>query len=420
MPPGDSQKLRVLVLDEEVPWPPNSGKRIRTWNLLRRLAVRHHIHIFTYAPVSDEAHAALRDHGLHVTLVRALPPSRGPLFGGRLLRNVFSKYPYSVAKHFTSRLQDQVNKACCEKQFDLAHIEWIPYARYATPGLHRLVTAHNVESDIWRRRAHHTHGPIGRWFFGLQARRMEVFERHTAARANSVVTVSELDAQRFRSYGAQTVKVVPNGVDLDYFQPMPKNSKSDSSLLFVGSLDWYPNEDAVRDFASRVFPVIRSRNEKITFRIVGRKQSASLANAVRGMPGVELIGEVPDVRPYVAEAGVVVVPLRIGGGTRIKILEALAMHKPVVSTSIGAEGLGLKDGYDLLIADTPEQFATGIESLLANPQLQEQLGRNGRSTVEKLYAWDLVAAKLEQAWWEASEPQQAAAANELAVAGVRR
>jgi glycosyltransferase involved in cell wall biosynthesis len=215
------------------------------------------------------------------------------------------------------------------------------------------------------------------------------------------------------------VKVVPNGVDLEYFRPMPAVSKS-TSLVFVGSLDWYPNEDAVKEFAFRIFPLIRRKNERITFRVVGRKQSISLTNALQGIDGVELIGEVPDVRQYVAEAAAVVVPLRIGGGTRIKILEALAMQKPVVSTSIGAEGLELKDGRDLLIANTPEQFAAQIESLLLNKELQQELGRNGRSVVEKFYGWDSLAGNLEQAWLATAARQPAATANELALAEVRR
>jgi polysaccharide biosynthesis protein PslH len=419
LPPGNSRKLRVMVLDEEVPWPPNSGKRIRTWNLLRRLAAHHHPHIFTYGPVSDEAKTALASHGLSVTSVGALASSRGPLFWARLLQNVFSKYPYSVSKHFTSRLQAEVRNACAFGKFDLAHIEWIPYARYATPGLPRLITAHNVESDIWKRRSLHNGGVAGGWFFGLQASRMEAFERCAAVHANSVVTVSELDAERFRSYGAKNVKVVPNGVDLDYFRPVPQVPEN-QSLVFIGSLDWFPNEDAVKEFATRILPILRNANERITFRVVGRKPAPSLAATLQRVPGVELVGEVADVRTYIAEAQVVVVPIRIGGGTRIKILEALAMEKPVVSTSVGAEGLELEDGRDLLLADTPEKFATQVQFLLANTELQARLGRNGRGTVERLYGWDSAAEKMEQAWLATASNPEAIAPASLALAEARR
>jgi sugar transferase (PEP-CTERM/EpsH1 system associated) len=419
LPPGNSGKLRVMVLDEEVPWPPNSGKRIRTWNLLCRLAGCCELHFFTYGPLSDEGQTALTDHGVRITAVSAIPPSRGPLFWGRLLRNVISKYPYSVSKHFTSRLQREVIMACRDGKFDLAHIEWIPYARYATPGLPRLITAHNVESDIWKRRALHSHNYAAGWFFGRQAQRMESFERSAAAHANVVVAVSELDAQRFRSYGVKNITVVPNGVDLDYFRPRPQVPRTDS-LVFVGSLDWFPNEDAVKEFATRVLPILRRNIERITLRVVGRKPSASLATTLRRMPGVELVGEVPDVRTYMAEAQVVVVPLRIGGGTRIKVLEALAMGKPVISTSVGAEGLQLEDGRDLLLADTTETFVAQIQLLIANPELQLRLGKNGRATVEKLYGWDAAAEKLAEAWAATASRKQSAAPPDFARAEARR
>jgi len=409
-----------MVLDEEVPWPPNSGKRIRTWNLLQRLATRHEIHFFTYGPVTPETQTALANNGISCTLVDALPPSRGPAFWGRLFGNLFSEYPYSVSKHFTARLQERVITAGQSGKFDLAHIEWVPYARYATPRLPRVVTAHNVESDIWNRRAQHSGTYIGRQFFGLQAKRMENFERHTGSQCDCVVTVSELDAERFRSYRAKNVRVVPNGVDLDYFRPVP-NPEQSNALVFVGSLDWFPNEDAVTDFAIHTLPLLRRRKNDLTLKVVGRRPSDKLAAALRNLPGAELVGEVPDVRPYLAEARAVVVPLRIGGGTRIKILEALAMGKPVISTSVGAEGLELQDGRELLIANSPEEFAARIETLFANPELQSRLGGNGRAAVEKVYGWNAAAVKLEDAWMAAAGRKQVSlSGGALAMEGARR
>jgi glycosyltransferase involved in cell wall biosynthesis len=294
-------------------------------------------------------------------------------------------------------MQQQVRHDCEVREFDLVQCEWIPYASYETYGIPRLIVAHNVESEIWRRRADHDGGLIGSWFFGLQARRMKAFERQVSSAGAHVVTVSQLDAETFRSYGAHNVTIVPNGVDLAYFRPMPQVPQTDS-LVFIGSLDWYANEDAVKNFAMRALPVIRNRNPKVTLRVIGRRPSPQLAACLRGLQGVELIGEVSDVRPYLASARAVVVPLRIGGGTRIKILEALAMGKPVISTSIGAEGLDIKEQRDFLIANNTEEFAARIDELFARPEEQMRLGLNGRSVVEKLYGWDAAAEKLEHAW----------------------
>jgi glycosyltransferase involved in cell wall biosynthesis len=382
---------------------------------LRRLAARHDLHLFTYGPVSDEARRELAENRVQLTVVDPLPPSRGPWFWGRLFGNLFSQYPYSVAKHFTARLQNEVLEACHARTIDIVHIEWMPYARYGTPGVARVLTAHNVESDIWQRRAQHSGTYIGRQFFSIQAKRMESFERRASLHSDCVIAVSELDAQRFGCYGAHNIRIVPNGVDLEYFHSMPDVPRNDS-LLFVGSLDWFPNEDAVTDFALRVFPLIRSKNERITFRVVGRRPSEKLARLLEGLPGVELIGEVQDVRPYIAQSRAVVVPLRIGGGTRIKILEALAMEKPVISTAIGAEGLQVKDGCDLLIANAPEEFAARVEALLASPEQQSRLGRNGRVAVEKLYAWDAAAATLEDAWRAVAGQTEAAVSSAVLVA----
>lgn len=395
------QRLRVLVLDEEVPWPPNTGKRIRTWNLLRRLSSRHDLHLLTYGPATEEARGKLAEHGFTGTILQPLAPSQGPQFWARLMASTVSQYPYSVIKHFTARMQDKVTQLCSSEKFDLVHIEWLPYARYESPGVPRFIVAHNVESDIWRRRAEHHGGLIGRCFFGLQAKRMRVFEQRAAAQDTHIAAVSDLDAETFRSYGAQNVTVVPNGVDLDYFRPRPEVSQSDS-LLFVGSLDWYANEDAVREFALHVFPLLRSRNPRITFQVVGRRPSDRLIAMLKNVNGVEMVGEVSDVRPYMAQARAVVVPLRIGGGSRIKILEALAMAKPVISTAIGAEGLSLTNGRDCLIANRPQEFAARVDSLFADPDQQMRLGQNGRALVEQLYGWDAAAERLELAWADAA------------------
>jgi glycosyltransferase involved in cell wall biosynthesis len=212
-----------------------------------------------------------------------------------------------------------------------------------------------------------------------------------------LIAVSGVDAQTFRSYGVRDISVVPNGVDLDYFRPTPEVPRCDG-LVFVGSLDWYANEDAVTNFAGRALPLIRSRNPRITLRVIGRRPSHRLVSTLQRMEGVEVGGEVPDVRPYLAQARAMVVPLRIGGGTRIKILEALAMAKPVISTSIGAEGLEIEDERHFLLANTPEEFAARIHALFADPEQQLRLGRNGRALVEELYGWDAAAKKLEIAW----------------------
>ncbi|MEI2689486.1 MAG: glycosyltransferase family 4 protein [Anaerolineae bacterium] len=204
--------------------------------------------------------------------------------------------------------------------------------------------------------------------------------------------MSELDRRRLgRRCPGLPVEVVPNGVDVTYFIPQPA-ARDNKSVVYVGHYGYPPNADAAQYFVQAIWPLIRSRIPEAQFIAVGMQPPAGLA----GHPGVTVTGAVPDVRPYLADAAVVVAPLRVGGGTRIKIVEALAAGKAVVSTTLGAEGLDVVAGRDLLLADEPQTFAAAVADLLANPGLRADLGRNGRALVEQNYNWDCLAQKQEQ------------------------
>jgi glycosyltransferase involved in cell wall biosynthesis len=261
--------------------------------------------------------------------------------------------------------------------------------------------AHNIESQILFRRAQQSRTLVERVFFGLQARRMESFEREVLRQADRVALVTELDAEQVRAWGVQRTSLVENGVDEDQFVPLEGKCDSDE-ILFLAALDWYPNLDALDYLLEDIFPLVRQASPSARLRIVGRRPPAGLKERIARCPGVELVGEVADVRPFLARAAVVVVPLRIGGGSRIKILEALAMAKAVVSTSIGAEGLAVTDGVHLLLADAPSDFAARTVELLKSSEERLRLGENGRKLVVERYSWDRMARALESAWLRAS------------------
>jgi glycosyltransferase involved in cell wall biosynthesis len=260
-----------------------------------------------------------------------------------------------------------------------------------------LVMAHNIESQILYRRARCSRTILERVFFGLQARRMEAFEREVLRRADWVTVVTELDAEQARAWGVQKTSLVENGVDVDQFVPMERKCDSEE-ILFLAALDWYPNLDALDYLLEDILPLVRQASPSARLRIVGRRPPAGLKERIARCPGVELVGEVADVRPFLTRAAVVAVPLRVGGGSRVKILEALAMGKAVVSTSVGAEGLAVTDGVHLLVADTPSAFATRTVELLGSPDEQRRLGENGRKLVVERYSWDQMARALEWAW----------------------
>ncbi|HWG36454.1 MAG TPA: glycosyltransferase family 4 protein [Terriglobales bacterium] len=394
-------RLRVLVLDEALPHPPDSGKRLRTWHLLRRLAHQHTITLLAYgsgdAARDRSAVAALESEGIESLTVAPPSPASGWRLHARLLCNCASPWPYSVAKHHTGRMEAALAALWREGRFDLVQVEWTPFASHLRrSAIPHLIASHNIEAQIWRRRAA-VSGPAGALYFRWQAAKMRRFEQRAFARAAGVTAVSHEECSVARSWGANDASVVANGVDLEWFQPR-SGAVVAGRLVFVGALDWHPNEDAVLHFVEAIAPRLRALRPESRLQVVGRRPSAALRRRLQAACGVELVGEVEDVRPHLAGASAVVVPLRIGGGSRIKILEALAMEKAVISTRVGAEGLGLEDGRHLLLADGDEEFARTAAALLGDDGRAQQLGREGAERVRAQFSWNRCAQDLESAW----------------------
>jgi glycosyltransferase involved in cell wall biosynthesis len=398
--PVSSRGLRVLVFDEWIPYPPDSGKRVRTWNILRRLARRHDLALLCYGDSEGRAARVVRAAGIDLHTVTTLPELKGwPLYSS-LLVNLFSPRPFSVSKHDTRRFREQLRRLVGGNQFDLVHFEWTPYAGFAEEidGIPTLIMAHNIESQIWARRAKHSRTFLERIYFGLQGRKMASFERLAMERADAVATVTDLDLKQVRNWGIRSPALVENGVDLDEFSPSQERPAA-MEILCLGSLDWFPNVDGVNYLIDEVMPLIVARMPAVRLRIVGRRPPKKLQDRIARLPWLDFVGQVSDVRTWLARASVVIVPLRIGGGSRIKILEALAMGKPVVSTTIGAEGLAVSGETHLLLADSPEELARRTIELLKSPELGSRLGEQGRKLVQERYSWDRAADALEAAWF---------------------
>ncbi len=407
------RSLRVAVLDEELPFPLTSGKRIRTFNLLARLAARHRVTFFCHRnPDRDESFAAedaFRDIGIETVVVeRAVPPKSGAGFYARLAGNLLSPLPYSVATHSGPALAEAARAFAAENKVNVWHCEWTPYAQVLRDALgDRLarsrwcVMAHNVESLIWRRYAETAGNPLAGWYIRQQLRKFEQFERWAYSHATASIAVSREDAALMRSeFGASRVSVVENGVDVNYFRPQTDVERDPSRMLFMGSLDWRPNQDAAIQLLTDILPKVRAHIPHATAVLVGRRPPEWLRAKVATTPGAELHADVPDVRPFLARAGFLVVPLRIGGGSRLKILEALAAGTPVVSTRVGAEGLELIAGRDLLVAETSEEIVSTALAAIRQPGELADTAENGRRQVLANYSWELLAGRLETVWNE--------------------
>lgn len=256
-----------------------------------------------------------------------------------------------------------------------------------------VLVEHNIDSSLWLRVFRAARSPLRKAGALLQAAELRGIERRLCPRFDLCVCVSEEDADRLRRIAPKAaVEVIPNGVDTEFFSPI-KVEVEPERMVYVGSMDWYPNEDAVVYFCDRILPLIRRKVPGAELLIVGQSPTRKVRR-LGGMRGIYVTGTVEDVRPYVASSAVFVVPLRVGGGTRLKILEALSMGKAVVSTSIGVEGLDLRPGIDLIVEDEPTRFAEAVVRLMRDERERERLGKSGRERVAERYGWEGIASKL--------------------------
>jgi glycosyltransferase involved in cell wall biosynthesis len=397
--------MEVVVVDGVVSYPPTSGKRLRTLHLMLQQARRHRITYLTRGSGRAEENAQARDflagHGI-TTLIVDDPPSRkkGWRFYADLAANLMSQLPYSVAVHQSAVLARAAGELAATHPVDLWHVEWSGFLHAIPPGRPVVLSAPNVDALIWQRYHETERNPLKRWYIRRQWKKFERFERRAFASAGRVVAVSAEDAALIREgMGLTNVAVVDNGFDRSSFESIVPQPDAEG-ILFLGSLDWRPNLDAARLLLDEVFPLVRAQEPGVKLKIVGRTPPEWLVKRAREEPGVELHADVPDVRPYLAGSVVQAVPLRIGGGSRLKIIESLASGLPVVSTRVGAEGLCLRPGVEYVLADGPAEMATALVRCLRERAWARGLAEEGRRTVRERYDWAVLAEKLDRVWRE--------------------
>jgi sugar transferase (PEP-CTERM/EpsH1 system associated) len=375
--------------------PPDTGGKIRSYNMLRELARQHSVTFFSfYAAHDNDLHPGLKNMFDRVVCVPlGLPALRSFAemrdYGIRLL----SSEPYSITKYCRPEVRRRLQALLKQETYDVILCDFMVAAGvipwdWPTP---KVLFTHNVEATIWRRHYEVATNPIWKAISWREWRKMEAAERRYLRLADRVITVSETDRDSFAPFvDSGKLTVIPTGVDVDYFQPMPAQ-ESTNSLVFTGSMDWLPNEDAILYFVDAILPLIKQQCPEVSLEVVGRNPSRKLQASAGEEKSVRLTGWVEDIRPFLARGSVCIVPLRIGGGTRLKIFEAMAMSKAVVSTSVGAEGLPVRSGENILLADTPKDFAESVISLLRDSRQRQQLGTSARALVQENYSWPMVA-----------------------------
>ena len=378
--------------------PLDTGGKIRSFHLLKELARQHQVDLFTfYQEHVGDAHPDLQRY-FHRVVCLPLPiaPPKSLTDYARYARNLFSLRPYSMTKYCRPEVAEKLRQHLQQQNYDVIVCDFfltgavIPWD-LPSP---KVLFTHNVEAQIWQRHYQVSRNPVWKAVSWREYKTIARLERRYLQQADFVLTVSENDKDFFARFIARDkMAIVQTGVDVDYFQPTP-GFEQPNALVFTGSMDWMPNEDAIVYFVERILPLIRRRNPEITFWVVGRRPTVRLQALAAREKAVRVTGTVEDIRPYVRQAAVYIVPLRIGGGTRIKIFEAMAEGKAVVSTSLGAEGLPVRHGENIMLADQPEQFAEQVLALLKDETLRNRLGRAARQLVEQNYSWASVAQQL--------------------------
>ena len=381
-------------------WPSTTGGRVRSLQIISELARRHQVTVVTTHGAGDDPDGLKRQlshcHDV-VSYPYAVPKLGSAAFPAAVARSWMSKYPVDLWKWREPQLREKVHALMGSGAIDLCVSDFLfAAANVPTGGSTPVVLfEHNVEYMIWRRLCALETRVWRRALFEIEWRKLRAREADACRSADLTIAVSEDDRRRLEDLapGIRATSI-PTGVDTNYFRPDGRPERA-NRLVFSGSMDWHPNEDAVIYFADAILPRIRAELPDATLTIVGRNPTSRLRE-VAGRARIDLTGTVDDVRPSISEASVYVVPLRAGGGTRLKIFEALAMAKPVVSTTVGAEGLALEDGRHFVAADDPDTFADSVIGLLRNPARRQALGQSGRELVETYYSWPTIAREFEE------------------------
>ena len=393
-----TRRPRLLFLCQTLPYPPDGGVWIRTYHVLRLLAREFEVTALCFERARPSAHGSARDvidgreglSPLAAVDVFALPHKHSRArfawdhLRSAMFRRVYTHYVYD-SRPFQRRLGDVLGS----RDFALVHVDSLDLARYlpACRNLPIVCVHHDIESHLLRRRAALDRQWMRRAYFRYQAWLMDAAERRHCERIALNVTCSDHDRSLLLTTAPRSrVVVVPNGVDVEAFQPIDNDG---SGVAYVGGTTPFPNRDALDFFCGEILPRLRAARAQGPIRWIGNASSEE-QRIYQERYGVNLTGYVDDVRPLMGEAACHVVPLRTGGGTRLKILNAWAMGKAVVSTSVGCEGLAAVDGDNILIRNHPGEFADAVLQVLGDPQLRRDLGARGRATAERLYSWDAI------------------------------
>ncbi len=396
--------MQILLLTQVLPYPPDSGPKVKTYNLIKYLARHHSVTLASFVRGDQSAEVAhLRRY---CRAVHTVPMERGLRRDGwAMVRSLLTGQPWMMVRDDRRAMRRLVDRLAAQIPFDVAHADQLNMAQYAArvDGARHLLDAHNALWRLYRRLAA-TMGPgPKKWLLERDWRLLKGYEGRIVRHFDAVLAVTEEDRRDLLEAAGtpREIAVIPIAVDTDEVRPVVRHPDA-NHILHVGTMYWPPNIDAVRWFLREVYPLIRRRRPDVRFDVVGSRPPADLQALNEEGIGVHVTGYVADLTPYLEQAGVFIVPLRAGSGMRVKILNALAQGLPIVSTTVGAEGIAVTDGEHLLLADEPADFAEAVLRLLEDPALAARLGANGRRLAEEVYDYRVAYRPLDQVYRQLS------------------
>lgn len=395
--------MNILFLAPRLPFPADTGGKIRTINILKQLATFAQVHLvcFSFEDKDDYYKVEIERLGVKVTLV---PKKETPTLQ-KAWNVILEKQPHTIVKYHSSLMVKTLRKLKKNQRFDAVHIDHLHMAHYLNlfKGLPCFIDEHNVEYKILERCVKVEPSLLKKSLLSNQASKMRRFERKKIQQCAGFFAVSEDDLNLLKELTPHSSRghVIPNGVDTQYFQLSDSTGfLTEDVLVFTGSMDWLPNEDAVLFFSKEILPIIWKSRPQAKFYVVGKSPSTAILELAKKDSRIIVTGRVDDVRPFMSQSKVFVVPIRVGGGTRLKILEAMAMEQGIVSTTIGAEGIKHTEGTNILLGDDPKTFAQKVLILLENSAFRKSLAKAGRELVCQTYDWSIIGRDLKRIYQE--------------------
>jgi glycosyltransferase involved in cell wall biosynthesis len=391
------RRFRILWLSHFVPYPPKGGCFQRSYNLISRVGRDHDVHLIALrhkAATHPESQIAMAKeellrHCRTVEIVDISSATTGSGLAGRALKSVATATPFNVSVYESGAMRDRIRSLCSRVPFDVFHYDTIGLAQYLpdTGSGPTVMTHHGAESHMIHRRIRLERNLVKKAFFAFEWLALERYERNMCRRFDANVTMSDHGIAPDAAF-----TTVANGVDVGYFTPSP--GSNGHSVVFAGRLDQYSNRDGIIHFMAEAWPALTQQFPDATIHILGHNPPEELRQIAARSPQVTVTGFVDDIRPYFQRATAAICPVRDGGGTRIKVLDALAQGMPLVSTSIGCEGIDVVPERDVLIADSAADFARQLGRIFTDADLRQRLAVNGRRVTEDKYSWDALAAQL--------------------------